>query len=421
MSRYKLNDVPILKSIILLVSGTGLAQLIPFVVSPILSRLYSPEDFGVFATFVSVAALFSVISSGRYELAIVLPRQALHAKQVVFLSIITLFSSVFLISVGLYFLNQFVELASIFFSLPVAVFAIGLINIIDKYNNRNGNYKLMISQRVAKAGIESALAICIAIIFDFNNGLIYSFTFSLFLVSVLLAYYIRKDFLKEKAHPLKCFAVAKKYSDFPYYSLPHGLLNTLSSNLPVYLIPIYYGSPVLGVYAFGLRMVQAPLGLFSASIYNVLNKSFADNYSQKKSLKKIFNKSLKTLIVCCIITTPIWLYIDVIFSIVFGLAWLEAGLYIQHLIPWILMMFISSPYSSIPQVFGKQKFALYIEVISFILKLAALVYFGNGYSIYTTLNMLATIGALTNLFSLVWYYLLVSIHDKQLINNTGDI
>ncbi len=42
-------------------TGTTIAQAIPVAISPILTRLYSPDDFGVLALFMSIPLIFSTM------------------------------------------------------------------------------------------------------------------------------------------------------------------------------------------------------------------------------------------------------------------------------------------------------------------------------------------------------------------------
>lgn len=49
------------KNVLTLITGTTIAQAIPIAISPILTRIYTPEDFGVFALFVSLVGFISVI------------------------------------------------------------------------------------------------------------------------------------------------------------------------------------------------------------------------------------------------------------------------------------------------------------------------------------------------------------------------
>jgi len=56
-------------------TGTTITQAIPIAISPILTRIYTPEDFGVLALFVAITAIFGGIANGRYELATMLPKK----------------------------------------------------------------------------------------------------------------------------------------------------------------------------------------------------------------------------------------------------------------------------------------------------------------------------------------------------------
>ena len=83
--KFKENDFA--KNIVTLLTGTTAAQIIPFALSPILTRLYSPDDFGVLALFFSICSILSVVAAGRYELSIVIPEKDEEAANIVALSI----------------------------------------------------------------------------------------------------------------------------------------------------------------------------------------------------------------------------------------------------------------------------------------------------------------------------------------------
>jgi len=67
------------RHVLTLMTGTTLAQAIALAISPILTRLYAPEQFGVFALYLSIVALLAIVATGRYELAIVLPESDVDA------------------------------------------------------------------------------------------------------------------------------------------------------------------------------------------------------------------------------------------------------------------------------------------------------------------------------------------------------
>ena len=72
-------------------TGTTLSQMIPIVISPILTRIYNPEDFGIYAIFLAIITILGSIISGRYELAIMLPKSDEDAINIFALGLIITF------------------------------------------------------------------------------------------------------------------------------------------------------------------------------------------------------------------------------------------------------------------------------------------------------------------------------------------
>ena len=78
------------KNVITMLTGNMIAQLIPLLITPILSRLFSVEEFGVFALYSSIATFFMVVAAGRYETAILLPKEDRDAVNILALSFLIL-------------------------------------------------------------------------------------------------------------------------------------------------------------------------------------------------------------------------------------------------------------------------------------------------------------------------------------------
>ena len=90
--------------VLTLMTGATIAQAIPIAIAPILTRLYTPSDFGVFALFSSLVSLAAIIATGRYELAIMLPEDDQDAINLMALSvgISLLVSSICLVVVAIF-------------------------------------------------------------------------------------------------------------------------------------------------------------------------------------------------------------------------------------------------------------------------------------------------------------------------------
>lgn len=415
----RINDHrTLIKNILLLVTGTGLAQLIPLLVSPILTRLYSPEDFGVLATFMGIVSVVSVIAAGRYELGMILPKRDSDVFNLLALSIIIALS-VFLFSmiVALSYLKA-TDGELIYYFIPLAILFISLNTIQDKYNNKYKKYKVMSAQRIVKSIVEAMVSVSFVLVLDMETGMIFGVLGGYAISSLFMLY---KNFNDYKLSAKYCkkkrmFFVAKKYIQFPKYSMPHALLNTLSSNLPIFLIPFFYGSSVLGFYAFGLKIVQAPLGLISNAVFNVLGQNMASVYADNGDLSNLVMAMFKKLFLLSTLLFPVIFFIDDAFSLIFGTEWRIAGDYIQLLSPWLFFIFLSAPFSTLPLIFNKQRKAYFIEIFSFLSKVISLLVCGYFFTIETTLLVLSTVSVLIISYSLFWYHQLIN--SKKVTTST---
>jgi len=90
------------RNVLTLMTGTTIAQAIPIAISPILTRIYTPEDFGVFALFIAIVGFFSVIASARYEQAILIPKKDEDAINIFALGFIIICSISLFLLIDLY-------------------------------------------------------------------------------------------------------------------------------------------------------------------------------------------------------------------------------------------------------------------------------------------------------------------------------
>ena len=136
------------RNILTLLTGTTIAQAIPIAISPILTRIYTPEDFGIFAIFLAITLIIGSIANGRYELAIMIPKKDEDAINIFALGfIITTSISLLLLVLVLIFQRYFIfllkneEIGVWLYFVPISVFFFGIFNILNYFNNRKKNYK----------------------------------------------------------------------------------------------------------------------------------------------------------------------------------------------------------------------------------------------------------------------------------------
>ena len=399
------------RNVLTLMTGTTLAQAIPIAISPILTRIYTPEDFGVFALFISIVGIMAVVSTGKYELSLILPKKDSFAYQLLILSGLLVLGAASVYLVGILLVSLFYNFDYIFYLLPITVIFIGLNNTFDKYNNRVKNYKLMSYQRVIKTTVESLISISFMLLFSIKTGLVWGFVLGFFVSNIIMLLVNIKIFQKKafEVSKKKMKVLAKRYENFLKYNMPHALLNTVSVNIPIFLIPLYYGSYTLGLYAFGLKIVQAPLSLISSSMLNVLGQKMAEEYSQGNEIKSLFISTVKKLMLLVVLMLPLFIFIDDLFAFIFGEEWRVSGFYVQILSPWILLVFVVSPFATIPHIYKQQKKAFKLEILYTALRIAPFV-IGSGMfhmPLDEVLKMYMLLATLLLIYGFNWYFSLL--------------
>jgi len=165
----------------------------------------------------------------------------------------------------------------------LALFFIGLFNLLNYFNNRRKNYKDLRNATIVLVIVQ----LSIGFIKQGTAGLISGEILSRMASNTKLLRNILKDkILISKISKLKIIALAKRYKDFPKYSMWAILANTLSGHLVNILISIYYNIQTLGFYSFTERMLGAPSSLIGKSISQVFfQQATKENQETKKAIK----------------------------------------------------------------------------------------------------------------------------------------
>jgi O-antigen/teichoic acid export membrane protein len=373
------------RNVATLATGTTLAQAIPIAISPILTRIYTPEDFGILSLFMAMTAILGSICNGKYELAILLPKSAHEALNIVFLSIIisTSFSAILLVLVLFfrYSIAQMIgnpEVAHWLFLIPFSVFFIGIYNAFNLFNTREKNFRSVALSSIYKSAGSGTTQLSLGFMgigtFGLIAGQIMSYVSGnyILLKRILEKYKLRSTFSWQIIGTM-----AKGFTRFPQFTLPSSLLNATNLNLINFLISGLFSTTVLGFYSLAQRMLGVPSVVIGRSIGQVYFQKITETKNKDGNVCLVFKNTLKKL---CIVSIPIFsiAYFTVcpIFIVVFGNEWETAGIYAKILIPLIAIRFVSSPLSTTTHVFQKQHYSLIINSI-LIITVLSLFYFSR--------------------------------------------
>lgn len=364
----------LLKNVILVSSGASIAQGLNIIVAPIITRIYSPEDFGVLTTFTAILSILIIISSMKYEWGIPIAENDETAFVLVILSfLITIITAIFVFIV-LYILGGFNHIFSISpiilkyrFLLSLGVLISGTYMILIQWGIRNKNFKDISKTKLSQSIFQITIKIMFGILFFGPIGLLIGRAISQ-LIGVI--YLIKKSFKNILVRTkditfVSLFKIAVRYKKFPFYTAPSQLLNTLGLQLPVIFITVYFGLSEVGIYGLAVVMVSLPITLIGKSIGDVFFAEAAkDAKTNPARIKKVSNKVVLNMIYIGLIPTVILvLFAPSIFAFVFGDEWYYSGIYVRVLASMIFFKFVFTPLTRIFIVFEKQAMVLVLDII----------------------------------------------------------
>jgi len=372
------------KNVLTLMTGTTIAQAIPIAISPILTRLYSPEDFGVFALYMSIVSIIGVIVTGQYELAIMLPKNEKDAFNIFTLSIVlTIFISILSLFMVFVFNDKIVEIlnnkeiSKWLYLIPFSILLTGFFNSFNYYYNREKNYKLLATTKVSQSFTNSGSNLIFGFL-KFNNiGLVVSsFLSQIIAVILLIKNFKFKNFIF--FNKKRMFVLAKKYKKFPTITMPHSIFSSVSGNLPIFILTKYFTSADVGFYSFGNKIVAMPIGLVSSAYYQV----FFESFSKEKNKLIFYKQKFKQVNVIFLpLFIILWFILPELFAFVFSDKWRIAGEYSQIILPLLYMKFLSNLFTTTTYIYyQKQEENLILDIFIFLFILSSLmigVYFND--------------------------------------------
>ena len=196
----KLLDSEYLKNITTLASGTFLSQLVLVLFIPILSRIYTPNEFGLYSLFIAFSSSLAIISTLTYDRAIVLPKEKEDAKLISILSIVICLFTSALFAFVLYifndfFLKYFGGYKFILVLIPLKILQSGLQLIFDEISIRNKFYLTLSSLRASNSLIVSFIQFIAKFAYKIDGLIFGKFIGDLFILIAIIIINIRKILL----------------------------------------------------------------------------------------------------------------------------------------------------------------------------------------------------------------------------------
>ena len=366
-----------------LATGTAVAQALSLISVPILTRLFSPEAFGGLTIFTSIHGLLTVIVCLRYEFAIMLPERDQQAANLLGLSLAAaaIFSSAILPAVWLGGKSLAGALKAndiepyLWFLFPTVLFT-GFGLALNYWNSRTRRFGRLSIYRALNSGLAVVSQLIMGFLGVLNSGgLIFGMAFGAVISTTVLLLQIWRDDARIFLENIRLRAMlteARRYKKFPLISSWSGLLNTLSWQMPAFLLSSFFSTTVVGYYGLSYRMLHFPMSLIGASIGQVFFQRASVAFAEG-NLGPLVESTFRRLVMFGLFPFLALAFTGKeVFQVILGARWAEAGVYTQILSLWAFFWFISSPMSQLFNVLEKQEFGLWINVLLIITRFLSL-------------------------------------------------
>lgn len=348
----------------LMILSSGIAQVILIITTPIITRLYSPTEFGEFTIFSNIAMILIPIINARYDLLIVNTkndRSANILSQISFLIsllILLILIPIFAISAWLYpnFILDFIFII-------IMLFLVSLTNIFTNYLNKERKYKVLSLINVFRAGSMALLQIIFGLLALGSLGLIIGFSLS-YIAGITLGYKTFKkhfNILRDKEETKALFLENKNQL---VYSTPSILLNSLSFSVVVFFIGILYTNTEVGIYGMAIRVLGIPVTIISLGLSKIFMQQANDYYIEYGNFRNLLLKFSSILVIVSIILyVPLYLFSEELVNILLGHSWVDAITVIKIVIPLFVIRLIVSTVSLSVIVLQKQQLELILQAL----------------------------------------------------------
>lgn len=382
-----------------IVGGSAVAQVISFAVSPVLTRLYSPKDFGVVAVFSSILAL-TIVCSLRYELAIPIARDEEEVANIAGIAFVALLGTTVLTFFCLLGLDHFgrgllhlsgalmrVELVFI----PLGMVGMGAYQVLSYFFIRQKSYTLLGGSKLRRNLWQAPVQILLGFMKTGPYGMIIGQIVGQGAGISTLVLAVRQSH-RQVVHQLTWLGLwqaAKKYWRFPVFIGPAALINNLTLQLMPLVIGVFFGARDAGLYALSQRVIGLPMSV----VGNAVSQVYLGEASRtlREHPKQMFNLYARTAWKLAVFGgIPIIGFATIASYLIrplFGAAWSQSAVYLLYSTPTVIGAFIVTPLSQHTSLLERQDVQLVLDVLRLALLVGSI-----GFSRILGLSTTTTVG-----------------------------
>lgn len=411
---YEILNKPFVKNVIVVATGTASAQAVTMAFSPVITRLYGPETFGVLGVFMAMVGIISPLAALTYPTAIVLPKSDREAKGLMKISIYIACLIATLTSILLFLLNkQIVSLfkieaiAPFLYLVPIVIVFAAFLQVAQQWLIRTKEFRVTAKVTFINAMILNSAKASVGLFYPIASVLVILSTLGSALNAIMLIIGTRsaKHNMFGNSMSLKLLrTIAEKYKDFPLFRAPQVFINAISQSLPILLLSSFFGPASAGLYSISRTVLIMPITLIGKSVGDVLYPRLTEAKEKDENFTRLI--VIATLSLSAVGLIPfgtVVVFGSWLFEFVFGSEWSAAGDYAKWLALWLFFRFVSRPsIIAIPILNLQGRFLVY-EIVSISLNIASLFI---GFLLYKNDEIAIALSSLTGVimyvFLIIW-------------------
>ncbi|MBY7144600.1 oligosaccharide flippase family protein [Virgibacillus sp. NKC19-3] len=390
----KLIKSKFVRNVFIMATGTAGAQAVTMALSPIITRLYGPEAFGIMGTFTALTQIIIPVAALTYPIAIVLPKSDKNAKGLIKLSLYITLAIAAITTVILLFFNdkivnvfQLEEIAPFLYLMPLVIIFAGIMQVCEQWLIRTNQFSINAKASFLQSLVTNGSKAGIGLIYPTATVLVVLQAIGNGIKAFMMIMFARKTDYKNEMEPQEeefssIKELAKKYRDFPTYRSPQVLLGAFSESLPILLLTTFFGPASAGFYSIGRTVLGLPSRLIGQSIGDVFYPRISEGANNGEDISRLITKATLSLGAIGVIPFgAVIIFGPWLFEFVFGSGWDVAGDYARWIALTSFAVFMNKPSVRSMPVLNAQRFHLLYTIILVATRCLALVigfYFFNS-------------------------------------------
>jgi len=386
------------KNSISLITGSTISQAIPAALSPILTRIYTPEEYGLLAVFMSVSGIFATLATAKYDMAIIMPKSDKEAANIILLSFLMTFLISLISLFIVHFLNNEIvdflgkpEISNWLYFIPLTVILSGLHQSLSMWSTRKKRFKRISNNMILGTITASSMNLS----FGLSNfgvlGLIFS---TIIAQSITIWHLLIRSFKNDSSlirytNKLKIIKVMKKYKKMPLFIMPNTLIDNIRVTSLNILVIQFFTTAILGQLSLAFKVIRVPMTIIYSALIQVFMQKLA--VSPKNDYYRLLSKFLsKTTLIGIPLYSFMYFVSPDAFAFVFGEQWRFAGEVGSILSIWMFFHIMTNPVGHFLILVNKQQILLLFSIFYVLIVFGIFFIFNTGEFLTTFMRMALT-------------------------------